>query len=155
MTLLRTMMTNTKRAEELGLAALPATLTGPSSAPLGSGTLQGSATSSPALGPVAGQGSWYRTGLHMLPEELNAAVLEALAAEAAGIEHKANRYITLAEFPYDFLFSLTRSLSCQAQSRLASTCICCDSMCPLATSLPFPKSVITNMCLPDPTCMLV
>ena len=84
-------MTNNKRAEELGLAALPATLTGPLSAPLGSGTPQRPCSAAPALGPVAGQGSWYRTGLRMLPEELNAAVLEALAAEAAGIEHKANR----------------------------------------------------------------
>ena len=36
--------------------------------------------------PVIGQGSWYKTGLHVLPEELNAAVLEALAAEAAGVD---------------------------------------------------------------------
>lgn len=84
-------MTNKQRAEELGLAALPATLTGPLSASLGSVTLPRPPTTAPALGPVAGQGSWYRTGLHMLPEDLNAAVLEALAAEAAGIEHKANR----------------------------------------------------------------
>ena len=41
--------------------------------------------------PVIGQGSWYKTGLHVLPEELNAAVLEALAAEAAGVDtHPAN-----------------------------------------------------------------
>ena len=85
------MMTNTKRAEELGLAALPATLTGPWAAPPGSGALQPSSTTAPALGPVAGQGSWFKTGLHMLPEELNAAVLEALAAEAAGIDHKTSR----------------------------------------------------------------
>ena len=118
------MMTNRLRAEQLGFAALPATLTRPLSAPVGpdsaghSGTaprlfLQGSgqvateplatgrglftqgpgqtsagaAGHSPTAGqkPVIGQGSWYKTGLHVLPEELNAAVLEALAAEAAAV----------------------------------------------------------------------
>lgn len=83
-------MINKKRAEALGLAALPATLSGPSPlASLGSGIM--SSAAAPALGPVSGQGSWYKTGLHMLPEELNAAVLEALAAEAAGISHSAAR----------------------------------------------------------------
>ena len=116
------MMTNRLRAEQLGFAALPATLTRPLSAPLGSasagrsgtapglfsqgsgqmatgpfGTAPGPFTqgqsSAGAAGqgtmagqkPVIGQGSWYKTGLHVLPEELNAAVLEALAAEAAGV----------------------------------------------------------------------
>ena len=117
-TLLRKMMSNNKRAEELGLAALPATLTGPWSASLGSGALQPSSTTAPALGPVAGQGSWYRTGLHMLPGELNAAVLEALAAEAAGIEHKASRYIILADFLSNFHLSLVISLSSHPCSQL-------------------------------------
>ena len=68
-----------QRAEQLGLDALPATTSptlGRAEAALGrSGTA-----------PVTGQGSWYRTGLHVLPGELNAAVLEALAAEAAGVD---------------------------------------------------------------------
>lgn len=85
-------MINKKRAEALGLAALPATFSSPTSlASMGSGILQLSSTPAPALGPVSGQGSWYKTGLHMLPEELNAAVLEALAAEAAGVGHSASR----------------------------------------------------------------
>lgn len=100
-------MSNNRHTEEMGLAALPVTLTGPWSASLGSAALHPPSTA-PALGPVAGQGSWYRTGLHMLPGELNAAVLEALAAEAAGIEHKASRYIIPADFPLNFhLFHVT------------------------------------------------
>lgn len=84
-------MINRSRAEELGLAALPATLSGPVSATLGatglgSGILGQLSASAPASRPVTGQGSWYKTGLHVLPEELNAAVLEALAAEAAGLD---------------------------------------------------------------------
>lgn len=67
-------MQNRARAEQLGFAALPETLEGwqPAAAPT-------------ALRPVTGQDTWYRLGLHVLPEELNAAVLEALAAEAAGL----------------------------------------------------------------------
>ncbi|KAL0042447.1 hypothetical protein WJX77_012691 [Trebouxia sp. C0004] len=86
----RTMMMNRRRAEELGLAALPdtggaATTTSHMSATLGSAPL-GRPGTAPASRPVTGQGSWYQTGMHVLPEELNSAVLEALAAEAAGVK---------------------------------------------------------------------
>ncbi len=77
-------MTNRLRAEQLGFAALPATLSRPMSATLGSATL-GHLETAPVSRPVSGQGGWYKTGMHVLPEELNAAVLEALAAEAAGV----------------------------------------------------------------------
>ena len=89
----RTMMMNRRRAEQLGLAALPdttttttiTTTTSHMSATLGSAP-QGRPGTAPASRPVTGQGSWYQTGMHVLPEELNAAVLEALAAEAAGVK---------------------------------------------------------------------
>ena len=69
----RTLLQNRERAEQLGFSALPETLEG----------YQPAAAS--ALRPVMGQDTWYRVGMHVLPEELNAAVLEALAAEAAGL----------------------------------------------------------------------
>lgn len=80
------MVANTRRAEELGLAALPATLGGPLAATWGSATLGRLPASAPAGRPVVGHNSWYQTGLHVLPQQLDAAVLEALAAEAAGIK---------------------------------------------------------------------
>ena len=76
-------MTNRRRAEQLGFAALPDTITD-SEATVGSATL-GRPGTAPESRPVTGQGSWYKTGMHVLPEELNAAVLEALATEAAGV----------------------------------------------------------------------
>ena len=78
---------NRRQAEQLGLAALPDTTTTTShmSATLGSAPL-GRPGTAPVSRPVTGQGSWYQTGMHVLPEELNAAVLEALAAEAAGVK---------------------------------------------------------------------
>ena len=80
------MMMNRRRAEQLGLAALPDTTTASHmSASLGSAP-QGRPGTAPGSRPVTGQGSWYQTGMHVLPEELNAAVLEALAAEAAGVK---------------------------------------------------------------------
>lgn len=69
----RTLLQNRDRAEQLGFSALPDTLEG----------YQPAAAS--ALRPVTGQDTWYRVGMHVLPEELNAAVLEALAAEAADL----------------------------------------------------------------------
>ncbi len=79
-------MMNRRRAEQLGLAALPdTTTTSHMSATLGSAPL-GRPGTAPGSRPVTGQGSWYQTGMHVLPEELNAAVLEALAAEAAGVK---------------------------------------------------------------------
>ena len=77
------MVSNRLQAEQLGFAALPATISRHTSASLGSATLGRSGTA-PEARPVTGQGSWYKSGMHVLPEELNAAVLEALAAEAAG-----------------------------------------------------------------------
>lgn len=70
----RTLLQNRSRAEQLGFAALPETLEGwqPAAPPT-------------SLRPVTGQDTWYRVGMHVMPEELNAAVLEALAAEAAGL----------------------------------------------------------------------
>ncbi len=80
------MMMNRRRAEQLGLAALPdTTITSHMSATSGSAP-QGRPGTAPVSRPVTGQGSWYQTGMHVLPEELNAAVLEALAAEAAGVK---------------------------------------------------------------------
>ena len=81
---------NRRRAEQLGLAALPEdATTSHVSATVGSAPL-GRPGTAPVLRPVTGQGSWYQTGMHVLPEELNAAVLEALAAEAAGVKLQSN-----------------------------------------------------------------
>ncbi|KAL0041407.1 hypothetical protein WJX79_002332 [Trebouxia sp. C0005] len=86
----RTMIMNRRRAEQLGLAALPEdATTSHVSATVGSAPL-GRPGTAPVLRPVTGQGSWYQTGMHVLPEELNAAVLEALAAEAAGVKLQSN-----------------------------------------------------------------
>ena len=103
------MLHNRARAEQLGFAALPDTLEGS----------QPAATPS-ALHPVTGQDTWYRAGIHVLPEELNAAVLEALAAETAGLP------TTKAQTGYALTMLCCAVLCCPVLS--CATLCCANSM---------------------------